>query len=68
MSRVLLFHPSSLFHCLRLGPFAIVQSRNIPRKFNETSEVMLLRFAERTPNSWETTIIVETAATTFPPA
>jgi gas vesicle protein len=33
----------------QLGPFAIVQSCNIPRKFNETSEVMMLRFRRKDP-------------------
>ena len=58
---------SSLILCFPLGPFAIVQSRNIPRKFNETSEVMILRFRRKDPNSWETMIIGETAAIAFPP-
>jgi gas vesicle protein len=39
----------SFILCFPLGPFAIVQRRNIPRKFNETSEVMMLRFRRKDP-------------------
>ena len=39
----------TLVDCIRFHPFAIVQRRNIPRKFNETSEVMMLRFRRKDP-------------------